>query len=584
MPWTRDEALFAALLALLSVLYAMPLFAGGAWFVSHEMMHALTRLAEFDRALRGGQFPVRWSDSLMAGHGYPLFNFFAPFSFLVADVFLLLGASLPAAWKCAVVVFRFAGALGMHGLLRHRCGRAGAAFGALLFMAAQYHACTLYVRGNLQEFAALNLWTFAFWGVEAVARRRSWRAIAVPAAAIAVGVLATSHVLTTYMAAFHLLAFGAFQLAAQGRAGVVRALPFAVATALLGCACAAWFIVPAVAEIAFTRNAVLTEWTRVDDHFLAWRQLFKPSWGYGLSVPGTDDGMPLDLGLGVWAAVAAGIAAMVRRRGAARSFAGFALAMFAATCFAMTPLASPLWRIWPKAQWLQFPWRLLVPATFWGCAFAACAMAPAIARLAESPRSRLALAAALLLPCAFVAPLLRPLFFWEKIPTFAEEELRLVMTNTMTGEYLPLAVETWPERPSMRAIAVPESRRAFPTDRTGSASYIAIVDVAAGDDAVFDVFHFPGWRVEIDGVPVATRAVPPSGLIGWTFEEGGEHEVVVRFGESPLRMAANGASLAAWIGCLAWIAFAARRERAQALAPANRAGENGVQAASASPS
>lgn len=231
-------------------------------------------------------------------------------------------------------------------------------------------------------------------------------------------------------------------------------------------------------------------------------------------------------------------------------------------------------------EWLQFPWRLLIPATFWGCAFAATALGPVLERLAASPGGRLGVALACAVPCALVAPLLRPLFFWNEVPSYRAEELRRVMTNTMTGEYLPLAVDEWPARMSMRAVEIRETGHRFAADSAGASSYVALVEAPAGSRATFDVFDFPGWTVEIDGVPVETASAPPSGLIAWTFDEAGEHEVAVRFGDTPLRAAANGVSLVAWIGCLAWIGTAMRGRR-YAEASANRAGENSAHEAQA---
>src|SRR3954468_16934635 len=44
----------------------------------HDLSAHLTYSYLFDRALRGGQFPVRWTHGVAAGHGQPLFNFYQP--------------------------------------------------------------------------------------------------------------------------------------------------------------------------------------------------------------------------------------------------------------------------------------------------------------------------------------------------------------------------------------------------------------------------------------------------------------------------------------------------------------------------
>ncbi len=560
LPWLREESAFLLLLAAFSILYILPLFLGGEWFVSHEMQHALVRLSEFHASFGGGRFPVRWSDNLMAGFGYPLFNFFPPFSFYLAEVFHFPGASLGDAWRLELIVARFAGAAGMYGFLRHPAGRRGAALGATMYLFAAYHASTLYVRGNLQEFTALCLWPLAFWGVEAVARHRhDWRGRAIPLAALAAGAFATTHMLTAYMGAFHLLAFGAFLLFRAAREESPRAalasLPLAVATGLLALGCAMYFLLPAIAEIGNTQSAVLTEGILYQEHFLTTAQLFRPTWGYGLSLPGPNDTMPLDPGVAVWGGVAAGVLllALGRLKNGA-SLAAFVLAMFAATCFGMTEWSSPLWRVWPRAEYLQFPWRLLIPATFWGCAFAGIAVGRGwLDRLdLRAGRQRAAMIVALTVPALLVAPFLRPLLFDVEVPDYSPATLRGHMTNTMAGEYLPATVDTVPVRRSLAAIHARESGAVFETTRLGPAHYAAHVDLPIAEAVSFDVFHYDGWRVSVDGQDVETMPVSQYGLVGWRMESG-PRKVEIRFGETRLRTAANVVSLLAHLAVVVWL-------------------------------
>ena len=160
------NALCALFLLVNALIFCRSLFLGGIWPVTHEMLHPLVRLFEFDYALQGGQFPVRWCDNLSAGFGYPFFNFYPPLSFFLAETFHGIGLGLAISWKLEILLMCWLGALGLYGLLKPRTGRYGATIGALVYLFAPYHIMTVYVRGNIPEFTALCIWPFAFWGIQ----------------------------------------------------------------------------------------------------------------------------------------------------------------------------------------------------------------------------------------------------------------------------------------------------------------------------------------------------------------------------------------------------------------------------------
>src|SRR3989344_5903619 len=55
------------------------------FFPLHDYTH-VARLSEMHRALVDGYLPVRWSKNLGFGYGMPLFNFYAPLFYYVAEI------------------------------------------------------------------------------------------------------------------------------------------------------------------------------------------------------------------------------------------------------------------------------------------------------------------------------------------------------------------------------------------------------------------------------------------------------------------------------------------------------------------
>jgi hypothetical protein len=76
----------------------------------------------------------------------------------------------------------------------------------------------------------------------------------------------------------------------------------------------------------------------------------------------------------------------------------------------------------------------------------------------------------------------------------------------------------------------------------------------------FNTIYFPGWQALVDGRPVPVTSSYPQGLI--TFDvPAGEHRVVVRFGDTPVRTVANLVSLAALVTVVGATVFLSFRGR-----------------------
>src|SRR5258708_39914671 len=79
----------------LSCFIIRPLLTSG-YFPMHDDTQ-VARVVVMGRALRQGQFPVRWVSDLGYGYGYPIFNFYGPLPYYIGGYFYMLGTSaLPA--------------------------------------------------------------------------------------------------------------------------------------------------------------------------------------------------------------------------------------------------------------------------------------------------------------------------------------------------------------------------------------------------------------------------------------------------------------------------------------------------------
>src|SRR6185369_10156666 len=134
---------------------------------------------------------------------------------------------------------------------------------------------------------------------------------------------------------------------------------------LLGLGLSAFIWVPALAARQHAAmNRAVEGYGRYENHFVYLHQLFYSPWGYGLSLPGPEDGMSFAVG---WShlLLAAVVWIWISRRpklGDRRLFRFFGAAAVV-LCILTLQDALWFWRQAPLLQNVQLPWRLLGPVT-----------------------------------------------------------------------------------------------------------------------------------------------------------------------------------------------------------------------------
>jgi hypothetical protein len=251
--------------------------------------------------------------------------------------------------------------------------------------------------------------------------------------------------------------------------------------------------------------------------------------------------------------------------------------LFLLYCLFSLPLSLSLWERVPLANIIQFPWRMVGPASLLLSLLAASA-APLLERLVARAshfwpfvRRPLSLSVAYgLLPAAFwlfsltwtfTAPFNTPTSF--NVRDLAAYEATGQLGTTSAGEFLPEAVRELPAPDSLaaqyasqpiieRLAALPEAASLVSQSATLT-SATATIDATSSTTLTFNVFYFPGWRATVDGEPAAITPSEPHGLITVPVSSG-RHTVVINFGLTPLRVTAVTLSLVALL-ILAWMTY-----------------------------
>ena len=530
------------------------LLAPGYFLKAHDAPHSVFYLLEFDKAFRDGNLYPRWGIDFALGYGYPLFSYYSPLAYYVAECFHLLGAGLTDAVKMTYILATVGSGLSMYGFVRRLFGRNAGLLAAVVFMFIPYHLVDLYERASFAEYCAFAFLPLVFWAF--------WELISAPTrhrlalAALAYAGLIMTHNATFLMATPLLALYCLYLLLHQSAGGTtdrsgpshrtstVQRLSGALGAALLAFALSAALLFPALLE----RDYIAQEqWTQGSfnylKHFIYPAQLLSPIWGYGYAGEGPFDDVSLQLGL---VAVVLSVMAVIWRPRTRRGQWMFFFVMTCLLVFLMLPLSSPLWQALPIVNLVQFPWRLLILT-------ALTLSVTAGGLIAGLPRDPISGRSHTLDPAVVVVCLLTVLASQHyAVPQFtahdprSETEKAIIDFETfhppdrvgMTAwvreqpQDSPLVEEYLNDRPLTRAQVIGGTGRAD-TLRSGGASIEAEVEAESGAAVQFYVYYFPGWEARVDGEKVPTRPESPHALLTIDVPPG-RHRVELRYTDTAM--------------------------------------------------
>src|SRR3989344_551800 len=329
----------------------------GVFFTGHDETQA-ARVAEFTYNLQERQIPPRISPHFSYGLGYPVFNYYAPFSYWIVSGLDYIGLDTIAALEIGYMLALIIGFVGIYLLLRSYFSFYAALAGALAYLSSPYIAVDIFVRGNLGE-----MWVFALLPLVLYFLKTNTKKRFIFTALVAAALFSSHNILSLVSVGVVVL----FILLNK-----TKLLNFAVIIVAL--LLDAYFLVPAVAELGFVHATAVATGTKFTDHFLCLSQLWTSTWGFAGSAPGCNaDGMSFMLGkiqiivliIGV---LLFGYRYFKKQTGDIKTPLFF-LILILGSVFMTTAFSQFLWEISKSVTSLfQFPWRFLMITVF-GMAF-----------------------------------------------------------------------------------------------------------------------------------------------------------------------------------------------------------------------
>lgn len=472
------------------------------WLVNRQFIpvHDFTlgaRIFELDNTLKAGQFPPRWSQNFGFGYGMPLFQFYAPLAFYLAEAWHLLGFSILSSIKLSYLTATLIAFCGAYVLGKRLTNRFGGLLAATAFTLAPYHAVNLYVRGALAEYWAISFmpWIvyFSFCLFDNFKVKKSYLGLSLSLAG-----LFLSHNVTvlTFMPIWLILIFGLSLIKNN-----LQKLFLIFLSTLHALIISAFFLIPAFIQKSYTNVESLTAgFSQFKYHFLYLRQLFYPNWKYGGSIYGLADDMSFYLGNDILFLAALGILSAfylflkhkrVQYRTLVLTAAWLAFVLFL-SLIATSFRSQFLWEKISLARFIQFPWRFL------GVASLLLAMLAAYATIIPSLRRLwpVMLALIILFNGQFFRPakLIEPGQLYQPTAQFISQEM-----STVLPDYLPPDIDWKNFTPSDQPARLITAEGKL--DILSNTAKELRINVLTDQDSiiVLNRFVFPNWRVEING-------------------------------------------------------------------------------------
>lgn len=576
----KNQVLVAlAAILILTVVIGHPLMTR-AQLGGHSAYVDLIRSIAWHAQVEQGEFYPRWIPDFYLGHGSPIFLFYAPASYIFVEMLRGITDTASGAIKLALLLLIFFALAGMYLFGKTIGGHLGGLASAVVLGFSPYFLLDLYVRNGIAEFACFAVLPWLLWSL--VVAAKTGNSLFLLSFSAFFALLVCTHNITSMISAPIILVF-ALILSSQK-----TILPTATAyTAGMGLS--AWFWLPAIVEknLVQSTESLTGGFFHYANHFIHFLQLFSPKWGWGSSAPGPNDGMSLQVGLLIWAVVSLTTILGIKRFKLLEQTQKRLLALLLGTfgvCLLFTMKSSSFfWDHLPLLPFVQFPWRFLLLVVIAGSALAA--FVPLFVKMDTGKEKFALLATGMIVLLAFGGSIRyvkaryvlhdvktnKIAFFTDRSEMFEADRQSGILvqpeqvfsirnirgmgaTTTSKDDYLPAIVETTKSGGSYYGFLVqPKVGQVTIADKSliGSEirfSYTAPKAVTVGCEP----FYFPGWEATLRDEKLQVRPDPENGWILLDLPKG-EGDVILRFGDTPIRTAGKAISLITLLAMGMWL-------------------------------
>ncbi len=547
----KTDFIIIALIVLFSVFTLKDLFIPG-FYTSHDGIHQIVRLYYFDKLLHDGQFPPRYVGNLLHGFGYPLFSFSYQMPWFFGEPLHLGGLSVVDSVKMTFLVTYILSGIAMYFFQKKVFGAFPAIVGTIIYQYAPYRFSNIFVRAAIGDATAFIFPPLLFFAIYEIKKDKKLNLRWIAVGALSVAGLLFSHAMVFFL---FILALGLYFIISffMSKNRKIIFTSFA-AIGFLSIGLSAYYFFPSLIERNFTVFANIMGPEFVGNTFLTIKELIYSPWGYGM-MRAQEGAMSLQLGIGQWLSVVAGLVGIVwlffrNKLGKEEKLKGeealIFFLIFLFTIFLMLQPSLFFWRLISKVAVVDFTWRVL-PVTVFAASY--------LAGFTTSIVRWKGLFAFFLVLITLYAvrndTRINQVQNWT-MPFY----LSLESTTNQNDEYTPIWVRTELLKPGMPKAEFSDNNTKIEIN-TAKSNYMSL-SVTASQSGVLQInrIYYPGWNVYVNNRQTSVNYMD-NGFMKIPIDAG-KNLVEVKFIETPLRKTSDILSLVSLL-CVSYLIIKFRK-------------------------
>jgi len=490
----------------------------------HDSNPHISRAIAYHTALLDGQFPPMWAKEVLGGIGSPVLMLNYQLPYMLNELWHRLGATIFDSYKLTLGITYILSGLFMYLALRKKFGTISAWTGAIIYSLAPYRFVDIYVRGALGESIAFMFAPLLILG---------FSTSSIPILIIGwAGLFLTHPVVSVVFSAFF-LGYTLVNSTKENWKGKLKMffIPYLVAIMI-----SMFNLMPTLALTKFTYYSPSLSDTLL--MFPTYSQLIYSPWGYGVSLPGINDGMSFEVGIISWIVLLVGIILAIKTKDKVLRFlvAGVLVALFF-----ILPSSISLYKLY-LGNIIDFPWRLLICVVF-GTAW--------MGSILVKNHKIFAIIITLVMSWQAMA-MAHTNIYWtadKNLKFFAHE------TGDSYGEYAPRTRATRDSAPFWKRAEFVSGEGEIETVVNKSNQQKYLVNTKSAGMVRINTSYFPGWKMP-ENCHVTQRSlkhIDDSGLMACLVDRG-ESEIEIKYEAPSVQRVGNLLTLIG-IGVYLWILF-----------------------------
>ncbi len=559
---------------ILSLLFIIPaiffLFKPGIYWNMHDDMQMIRQL-EMEKCLKDGQIPCRWTPDLGYGYGYPLFNFYPPMPYFVGQIYRTFGFSFVNSVKATALTQIVLSSVFMFILAASIFGPIGGFIASVFYTYAPYHALNIYVRGAMNEAWAAVFFPLVFYFSRCLVLDKKIKNLLGLSLSFAGILLSHNPMALTFTPILFLWVLFWFLKPYFWSTKKIRFIQFfkqqlnlitkLAVSGIFALGFTAFYTLPVLFETKYVQiESMFTGYYHFSVHFAGLFQLFISNfWGDGASVWGPNDDMSFMIGYLHWLVplvllISIGILLVKNKQKLKKMDYRYWLVLLTVllgfgAVFMTHNKSTFVWFLFPVIQKIQFPWRFLNHSAFL-LSFSSAGIVLFLQKL-KLPKKEIVSICLAILVFALNISYFHPL---HSGPITDEQKFSgKAWVNQVTSgiyDYLPKTARIAAQGPAKDYIDEISPNTATSTisdEQKGSNWSYFNLNLSQDAQIILAQLAFPKFLITDNGKQIDYQIEPELGRIVIDLSSG-NHQIFVKFIDTPIRTVSNYISFATWVG------------------------------------